>query len=265
MADIYHSQLEASRRFAEVLFSGTERIDHVVLEATHRAFNNNLNLAHAAVSMRDPKELANMQSSMLAHRPDSALNFQKEIMRVFAEIQNEMGKSMKEYAEKFGSNISRGATAPLKSVQDRTTETIFNPLTGIFSLWESTFREVASMANKNITAARTGVQRATEDALQTTVRVTEASADAAVDVAAAAMPERMRSEIAVQGPSSNGSSGGNGSSASGGSASERPAELHTERQAERQPERQPERQVTRTESAEVQEERRPHTTTGRRK
>lgn len=256
MADMYHSQLEASRRFAEVLFSGTERIDHVVIEATHRAFTNNLNLAHAAVSMRDPKELANMQSTMLAHRPDSAMNFQKEIMRVFAEIQNEMGKSMKECAEKFGANMARSATAPLKSPQDKPAENVFNPLSGMFSLWESAFREVTTMANKNMSAASANVQRATEDVLQTTVRVTEASADAAVDaavdVAAAAMPERMNSEKmsgASASSSSNGSHGGGNGNGNGGSSGER----------------QPEGQSARTESVESHDERRPHSAAGRRK
>ncbi len=242
MADMYHSQLEASRRFAEVLFSGTERIDHVVLEASHRAFTNNLNLAHAAVSMRDPKELANMQSTMLAHRPDTAMNFQKEIMRVFAEIQNEMGKSMKEYAEKFGANIARSATAPLKSAQDKATDNVFNPMAGMFSMWESAFREVANMANKNMSAASAGVHKATEDVLQTTVRVTEASADAAVEVAAAAMHERMNSEKTS---GSNGSHGGGNGNGNGGSASER--------------------QSARTETVESHEERRPHSAAGRRK
>lgn len=252
MADIYHSQLEATRRFAEVLFSGTERLDHVVLEATHRAFTNNLNLAHAAVSMRDPKELANMQSNLLAQRPDSAMNFQKEMMRVFAEIQNEMGKSMKEYVEKFGNNVTRSATAPLKSVQDRTTEAIFNPMTGMFSLWESAFREVATMTNKNMSAASAGVQKAAEEALHTTVRVTEASVGAASDVAAAVMPEHLNTEKAPQASSANGANGSNG-----GMASERQPERHVERQVERP--------VARTESAEAHDERRPHTAAGRRK
>jgi hypothetical protein len=183
MADIYHSQLEASRRFAEVLFSGTERIDHVVIEATHHAFTNQLNLAHAAVSVRDPKELANIQSNMLAHRPDNAINFQKEMMRVFAEIENEMGKSMKEYIEKFGSSISRGATAPLKSAQEKSADAMTNPMTGMFSLWETAFREVASMTNKNLAATTTTMQQAAEDVMHTTVQVGESSADQTAGIA----------------------------------------------------------------------------------
>jgi hypothetical protein len=201
------------------------------------------------------------------------MNFQKEMMRVFAEIQNEMGKSMKEYVEKFGSNVARGATAPLKSVQDRTTEAVFNPLTGMFSLWESAFREVATMTNKNISAASAGVQRAAEDAMHTTVRVTEASVDAASDVTAAAMPEAMSSErksAASQAHATTSSNGSNGSSVGNGSnsgmASERQSERQAERPAERQTERQAERQATRQEVTEVHDERRPHASSpGRRK
>jgi hypothetical protein len=177
ITDIYHSQLEASRRFAEVFFSGTERIDHVVLEATHRAFTEQLNLAHAAVAIRDPKEIVHLQSNMLSHRPDGAVNFQKEMMRVFAEIQNEMGKSMKEYVERFGSSVARSATAPLKSVQDRTTDTVFNPMTGIFSIWESAFREVAALANKNLTAARAGYEDVAEEMTQQSAKVSASAAE----------------------------------------------------------------------------------------
>ena len=236
MADIYHSQLEASRRFAEVIFSGTERIDHVVIEATHHAFTNQLNLAHAAVSVRDPKELANIQSNMLAHRPDNAINFQKEMMRVFAEIQNEMGKSMKECIEKFGTSMARSATAPMKSVQDKGTDAVFNPLTGMFSVWESVFRDVASMTNKNLAATTTGIQQAAEEVMHTTVKVGDSTADqtagiakiaaqAAAEAAATVLHEHLN---ATRG-GSNGSAGtSNGATAERSSACGEAPESHEE-------------------------------------
>ena len=186
MADLYHSQLEASRRFADVLFSGTERIDHVVLEATHRAFTAQVNLAHAAVSMRDPKELATIQSTLLAQRPDNAVNFQKELVRVFAEIQNEMSKSMKDYLEKFGSNMTRSATGPMKNAQDKATDTVFNPMTGMFSMWESAFREVATMTNKNLSTARSVAEEVTHSAVHVNQNASEHVADAMQEAAAQA-------------------------------------------------------------------------------
>jgi len=183
VADMVHSHLEASRRFAEVLFSGTERIDHVVIEATHHAFTNQLNLAHAAVSVRDPKELADIQSNMLAHRPDNAINLQKEMMRVLSEMQNEMGKSMKEYLERFGSGMTRGIAAPAKPVQNGASDAMINPMTGMFSMWESAFREVASMTNKNMSATASSIQRAAEEATHATVQVHDTTADQTAGIA----------------------------------------------------------------------------------
>lgn len=238
MADIYHSQLEASRRFAEVVFSGTERIDHVVIEATHRAFTNQLNLAHAAVSMRDPKELAGMQSNMLAHRPDSAMSFQKEMMRLLSEIQNEMGKSVKECMDKLGSTMTQTAGTPAKAPQDKVAEVMFNPLSGIFSMWETAMREVATLTNKNVAAATSKMQQATDDAMHTTVRVNDAAAEQtagiaqiAAEAAAEAAAAVLHEHLNATGQGTNGSRSGSASAAERSSAGSE----QSERQGERRP------------------------------
>ncbi|MEN3364353.1 MAG: hypothetical protein V7606_1627, partial [Burkholderiales bacterium] len=44
LVNVYQTQLEASRRFADAVFSGTEKIDRIVLDAVHRIFNQQLTL-----------------------------------------------------------------------------------------------------------------------------------------------------------------------------------------------------------------------------
>ena len=178
IVDMYQTQLEASRRFADVVFSGTEKIDRVVIEATHRAFTEQLNFAQAVASARDPKGVANLQSTFFSRRPESAVSYQKEIMRIFAEIQNEIGRSMQDYAEKFGTNVANNATAPLKAVQEQTNDTVFNPMTGMFSVWESAFKEVASLANRNMAEARSGYESAANAATTATQAAGRAASDA---------------------------------------------------------------------------------------
>src|SRR3954462_13235184 len=39
IVDLYNSQLETSRQVANAMFSGVEKIDRVVMETTHRAFD----------------------------------------------------------------------------------------------------------------------------------------------------------------------------------------------------------------------------------
>lgn len=178
IVDMYRTQLEASRRFADVMFSGTEKIDRVVIEATHHAFTEQLNFAQAVASARDPKGVANVQSTFFSRRPESTVTYQKEIMRIFAEIQNEIGRSMQEYAEKLGTNVANNATAPLKVAQEQATDTVFNPMTGMFSVWESAFKEVASLANRNMAAARSSYENAAEAATTATQAAARAASDA---------------------------------------------------------------------------------------
>src|SRR5256885_1747749 len=99
IVDMYQTQLEASRQFGDALFSGTEKIDRVIIEATHRAFTEQLKFAQALAATRDPSGMANLQSSF---RPDNAVNYQKEILRIFAEMQNNIGRSVQEYVQQLG-------------------------------------------------------------------------------------------------------------------------------------------------------------------
>lgn len=87
LVTMYQSQLEASRRFVDAVFSGTEKIDRVMIGATQRVFNEQLNLAQAMTSARDPRTVGTTwQSTMLSRSPDDAMNYQKEIVRIVAEM-----------------------------------------------------------------------------------------------------------------------------------------------------------------------------------
>lgn len=186
IANMYQSQLEASRRFADALFSGTEKLDRVVIEATHRAVKDQLDFAHALASTRDARGIANLQSTLFAQRPDSAMSYQKEVMRVLAEVQNEIGRSMQDYIEQWGTTFASSATTPIKAVQEQASDTAFNPMTGMFSIWESAFREVASLANKNIAAARSSFESVAKAASGAAQQAAGAATQAASMTAGAA-------------------------------------------------------------------------------
>lgn len=161
MVTMYQTQLEASRRFADAIFSGTEKIDRVVIGATHRVFTEQLRFAQALSSMRDPRSIGNtLQSSFFTRHPDDAVNYQKEIMRIFAEMQNELGRSLQDYVEQLGTNTATSAAAPLEAAQEQANDAVFNPMTSMFSVWESAFKEVAALAKKNMMAARSAVDEA---------------------------------------------------------------------------------------------------------
>lgn len=161
MVNMYQTQLEASRRFADAIFSGTEKIDRVVIGATQRVFNEQLRFAQALSSVRDPRNVSStLQSSLFSRNPDDAMNYQKEIMRIFAEMQNEIGRSMQVYIEQLGTNAATSATAPLEVAHGQANDAVFNPMTSMFSVWESAFKEVADLAKKNMVAARSAIDDA---------------------------------------------------------------------------------------------------------
>jgi ElaB/YqjD/DUF883 family membrane-anchored ribosome-binding protein len=187
LVNMYQTQLEASRRFADAVFSGTEKIDRVFIGATHRAFTEQMNFAQAIATARDPRTMGTtLQSGFMSRSPDDAMSYQKEIMRVFAEVQNDIGRSLQEYIEQLGTRAAQSATAPLEAVQGRTNDAVFNPMTSMFSVWESAFKEVADLAKKNMMAARSTATEAANKVMQTAGSYANAAAGTAQNTLGAA-------------------------------------------------------------------------------
>lgn len=187
---MYQTQLEASRRFAEAVFSGTEKIDRVMRGATQRVFNEQLNLAQAITAARDPRTVGStLQSSLLARNPDDAVSYQKEIVRIVAEMQNEISRSMQDYMEQIRNNATTSATRPLQAAQAQANDAVFNPMTSMFSVWESAFKEVAELAKKNMVAARGAVEQAAGRSAQQMTSYVDAAAGSAQDAATSAVDQ----------------------------------------------------------------------------
>jgi hypothetical protein len=164
MTHAYQSQLDASRRCAEVVFSGTERMERVVLDTMRRALNHQLNFMQSMAPGGDPNNAATMlQSSLMSQAPMDMMNSQREFMAIFAEMQNAIGKSMRDAMQDYMSRASApapGAAATLQDNAQRQADTPFNPVTGIFSVWESAFREAAALARKSVATARSAIEEA---------------------------------------------------------------------------------------------------------
>lgn len=181
LVGVFQTQLEASRRFADAIFAGTEKLDRVMIDATHHAFNRQLNLAQSMVTLRDPQSAATaLQSNFLSRSPDDAMNYQKEVMRIFAEMQNDIGKSLHEYVEQLGTNAATAATntaMPMDAVRGHANDAVYNPVVSMFSVWESAFKEVAELAKKNMVAAHSQVEEAASRTMDTAARFTTTASD----------------------------------------------------------------------------------------
>lgn len=170
IASMYQTQLEASRRFADAVFAGTEKIDHVLIDATHRAFTEQVRFAQSLAGVRDPQSAANAQSNYLSsQRPDVALDYQRELMSIFSDMQTEIGQSMRQYFE----GVGQSALTAAQSERDAGEETDFNPMSGMFAAWESALREATSFAGKNVEAASNSFRGAANAAYSSAAEAVE--------------------------------------------------------------------------------------------
>ena len=175
VVDMVQYQLDASIQLADVVFSGTEKIDRAVLDVTHQAVDSQLKLVRAIANMRDPSRMADLQQA-IAHRPEKAMHCQQQIMSALVEMQAEFGRSVRDYMDR----VSHTAADQVESAQHQAaaglsqpSEAMVNPFAGMMGVWEQAFREVSRFATQNMTVARSNVETAANfarDAVSRTVQ-----------------------------------------------------------------------------------------------
>ena len=157
LVNIIQHQLDASMRLADAVFLGKGKIDRVILDATHQAVENNLQMARALTEVQDPSQFKDLQTKLAFH-PEKNIHYQQEILSAVAEIQAEMGKSVQNYMERFGQNatgkLSEGAQTYANKESSHQENGLFNPMSSMFSVWERAFRDVTSLTNKNLATAQ---------------------------------------------------------------------------------------------------------------
>ena len=175
VVDMVQYQLDASIQLADVVFSGTEKIDRAVLDVTHQAVDSQLKLVRAMTNMRDPSRMADLQSA-IAHRPEKAMHCHQQIMSALVEMQTEFGRSVREFIDR----VSHNAAEQIESAQHQATvglgqpgEVMANPFTGMMGVWEQAFREASRFATQNMTAARSNVETAAHFARDAVSRTAE--------------------------------------------------------------------------------------------
>jgi hypothetical protein len=156
LVNIVQNQLDASMRLADAVFLGKGKIDRVILDATHQAVENNLQMARALTEVQDPSQFKDLQTKLAFH-PEKNMHYQQEILSAVAEIQAEIGKSVQNYMERFGQStagkMSDGVQTYANKESGNQNQGMFNPVTSMFSVWERAFRDVTSLTNKNLASA----------------------------------------------------------------------------------------------------------------
>ena len=179
VVDMVQHQLDASIQLADVVFSGTEKIDRAMLDVTHQAVESQLKLVRAMANMRDPSKIADLQS-VIANRPEKAMHCQQQIMSALVEMQTEFGRSVRDYMDR----VSHSAVEQAESVQKQATtglnqpgqmmaSPMVSPFTGMMGIWEQALREASRFATQNMTAARSTAETAANFAREAVSRTVE--------------------------------------------------------------------------------------------
>lgn len=154
LMNMYQNQLDVSRKCAEAFFSGTGKIDRMLIAATHRAFDEQINFVQEITTAQDPRVLGNtVRSRLMSRNPNDAASYQKEIIQIYTEMQNEIGRSMQDCFERLGMPATANTTRAAERTEEQSNDAAFNPMTSMFSVWESAFKDVAALAKKNMMAA----------------------------------------------------------------------------------------------------------------
>lgn len=185
---VYQTQIDASRRFLDTLFSTTEKIDQVVRGAAQRAVNEQLNFAEAVSQARDPASIGSAwQSGMATRNTDQTVNYQRELFRIVVEMQSELGKGAQEYVEQLRNQAASGFKPQVAaSATPPATDGTPHPMASLFSAWQDAFKQAGSLAQRNFSAATSTFNDAVASATQQTTRYVDATAGNARNLAESA-------------------------------------------------------------------------------
>lgn len=146
--DTYQQQIDASRHIAEVVFDGADRMEHLMLDTTRKAFDERMKFYQALAAVRDPQGVAALQSAFFSHTPEKMLKVQQELMKIVTQAQEEINQTMLQY--KAGLNGS-GAHDTMASNSESSHRTN-NALTSMFSMWDKAFKDTVAMATGTVTS-----------------------------------------------------------------------------------------------------------------
>jgi phasin family protein len=179
MLDVQRRQIDTSRQMAEVVFDGTDRIEHLMLETTRKAFDEQMKFLQALTAVRDPQGFAALQSTFFSRTPDQMVKVQQELMRIVSEAQEQLQGTMGEYAAAFNT-AGMPMSLPTSMTQDSASSLSGNgAMTNMYAVWDKAFKDVVAMANRTVEAVQSGAQNvahvASPDAEQPVARAKPAA------------------------------------------------------------------------------------------
>ena len=169
LVDLAKNQLSASTELANAIFSGFEKIDHVLMDVAHQMLDAQRKCGSVAADMRDQSRIVELRESVLC-RPDKAMQCHQQIMSTMIEIQTEISQSTRRYFDRLG-ELSRGQLERLahqsefRSEKSQAQQLVAgSPFAGMLSVWRDTFEEAGQAMAETVASAKNGAEHISEAA-----------------------------------------------------------------------------------------------------
>jgi hypothetical protein len=191
------------------MFAGAERIDRLLMETGHRAFTEQMDVVQTMADEKRGRDTAGLQREILSKRTQEAPAVQREMLTIMADMQHEFSKSMQDYVGLMSAAVLKSGASTLNREQSREAPVASNAFGGISSFWTSAFEQFAALANRNLEAARSGYEEASNAANSATRYMADQARAATGEAvsAAADAAEEAADELDDAAESVNGQSG----------------------------------------------------------
>ncbi|MGL5002829.1 MAG: phasin family protein, partial [Casimicrobium sp.] len=106
MMQSYQHQLDASRHIGDAVFDGADRIEHLMIDTTRKAFDEQMKFYQALAAARDPQGIAALQAAFFSHTPEQMTKVQQELMQIVADAQHKIVGTMEQYKTTLNGSAS---------------------------------------------------------------------------------------------------------------------------------------------------------------
>jgi phasin family protein len=158
LLDMYQAQLEASRHIADVILTNTEKLDHLMFSTARVGVADQFKYAQSLGAARDADGVKTLQSAFNAHAPDTLMNYYRDVFKVFADANAEVGKAAETFLEDMKSaaiTAGDGAARELSGVAGPIALT--GPNANFVNLWTSAYQQFADITKQYMESASKGV------------------------------------------------------------------------------------------------------------
>jgi phasin family protein len=173
MMQSYQHQIDASRHIGDAMFDSADRVEHLMIDATRKAFDEQMKFYQELAAARDPQGIAALQTAFFSHTPEQMTKVQQDLMKIVADAQQQIARTMEQYKTDLNGGLSLSTNDALSAFnQSSNGSPATSALTGVYSMWDKAFKESFAMANRTIAAVLTPPKSASNGTAHTPIKAT---------------------------------------------------------------------------------------------